>query len=157
MNPHYRISQVRDGYGRGWSFTPLTGKKPVLWRWQEREREPLYQALRWARSGNIGLRTGRNSGVVVVDVDKGADISELCLPLTVTVTTGSGGQHLYYRADRPVRNSHNKLAPHVDVRGDGGQVVFPGSIHPETGKTYTWAPGKSPSEVPMAELPDYIH
>jgi hypothetical protein len=48
---------------------------------------------------------------------------------TYTVMTGSGGRHLYYVApDFTVPNSAGKIAPGVDVRGDGGMVVAPPSV-----------------------------
>ena len=99
---------VEYGYRLGWSFTPLNGKAPVLKGWQKRPRESLTDALRWAREGNVGLRTGRASGVVVIDADDGADLSGLGLPATVTVNTGGNGLHLYYRCDRPLGNSSGR-------------------------------------------------
>lgn len=107
---------VNLGYELGWSFTPLSGKRPLLDRWQKREREPLEQALAWAEQGNVGLRTGRASGIVVVDVDAGADVSGLDLPPTVRVKTGNGGYHLYYRCDQPCGNSTGRLV--VVARGN---------------------------------------
>jgi len=141
----------------GWSFTPLDGKRPVLKRWQSSPRETLEQALAWAAKGNVGLRTGRSSGIVVIDVDPGGDIEPFGLPGTVTVLTGrEGAFHLYFRHDRPLGNSSKKLGPHIDVKADGGQVVFPGSVHPDTGVTYTWAEGHEPWNVELAELPAHI-
>ncbi len=151
----YRVSEVTAGHERGWSFTPLSGKRPVLTGWQSRERETIDDAVGWAGQGNIGLRTGSISGVVVIDLDPGADVTGLNLPPTVTVLTGrEGGRHLYYTANgTQIGNSSGKLAPHVDVKGENGQVVFPGSIHPDTGKMYQWAPGCSPTEIGLASLP----
>ena len=40
---------IRDGYRRGWAFTPLDGKRPKLTGWQNRPREALGEALRWVR------------------------------------------------------------------------------------------------------------
>ncbi len=151
------IENVRTGHLIGWSFTPLVGKKPVLKGWQSAPRETLQQALEWASRGNVGLRTGRISSVVVIDADPGAELSALALPETVMVLTGRpGAKHLYFRHDGPLGNSTEKLAPHVDVKADGGQVVFPGSIHPETGATYRWADGHSPADIKFAELPDHV-
>ena len=143
----------------GWSFTPLTGKRPKLKNWQGRPRETLEEALAWPAEGNVGLRTGQASGVIVIDADlqKGADISALGLPGTVTSYTGGGGMHLFYICSRPLGNSAGKLGAHIDVRADGGQAVFPGSIHPETGEPYTWAEGFEPWTVEVAELPDRIY
>jgi hypothetical protein len=145
---------VRYGHGLGWSFTPLLGKRPTLKGWQDRPRETLEQALAWAAQGNVGLRTGRISGVVAVDVDPGADVSNLNLPGTVTALTGRpGAYHLYYLCDVPLANSSGRLGPHIDVRGDGGQVVLPGSVHPDTGALYRWAEGHEPWNVEIAPLP----
>ncbi len=147
---------VEYGHGLGWSFTPLNGKRPVLTAWQKRPRETLEEALAWATKGNVGLRTGRASGIVVIDVDEGGDISGLGLHPTATVNTGGNGIHLYYRCDQPLGNSSGRLGPHIDVRGDGGQVVFPGSVHPDTGALYTWADGLEPWNVEITELPGHI-
>ena len=149
-------ANIEYGYGLGWSFTPLTGKRPTLKSWPTLPRETLAEALAWAAQGNVGLRTGAMSGVVVIDADPGADLAPLDLPATITARTGRDGQHLYYRYTRPVGNSTGKLGPHIDVRGDGGQVVYPGSIHPETGRRYEWAEGLAPWQVEIAELPRHI-
>ncbi|MBK9118010.1 MAG: bifunctional DNA primase/polymerase [Phycisphaerales bacterium] len=149
---------VRDGHARGWSFTPLRGKVPTLQGWQSRPRESLAQALAWAAAGNVGLRCGAASGgLVVIDADPGADVSALGLPRTVTVLTGRpGGMHFYYKSDSAIRNSAGKLGECIDVRGEGGQVVFPGSVHPDTGVIYRWAPGRAPWEIGVADLPENI-
>ena len=146
-------------YGLGWSFTPLAGKRPILDAWQAQPRETLEQALQWAGEGNVGLGTGKASGVIVIDADiqKGADIAPVDLPATVTGYTGGGGMHLLYVCTKPLGNSVGKLGKFIDVRADGGQVVFPGSIHPETGEHYTWAEGFEPWSIEVAELPDRIY
>lgn len=153
-----RVAEVTAGHERGWSFTPLNGKKPVQSGWQRATREALEQALAWAEAGNVGLRTGTISGLVVIDVDPGGHVDGLNLPPTVTALTGRpGGKHLYYRSNgKRITNSAGKLGKHIDVRGDGGQVVFVGSVHPETHKVYSWAPGLSPNEIGLATLPAEI-
>ncbi len=150
-------ANVEYGYGLGWSFTPLAGKRPTLKGWQQRPRETLEEALGWAERQNVGLRTGRASGIVVIDVDPKGDVAHLDLPPTVTVNTGRPhAQHFYFRSNGPLGNSVGKLADHVDVRGDGGQVVYPGSVHPDTGQQYEWAEGLAPWEVEIADLPSHI-
>ncbi|OQB85182.1 MAG: hypothetical protein BWX88_02021 [Planctomycetes bacterium ADurb.Bin126] len=150
-------TNVRYGYSQGWSFTPLDGKRPVSKGWQAAPRESLEEALAWADQGNVGLRTGRASGIVVIDVDPGADMEPLNLPGTVTALTGRpGGLHLYFACDKPLGNSSGKLGPHIDVKADRGQVVFPGSVHPDTGTVYGWAEGREPWNVEVAELPAHI-
>ena len=44
------------------------------------------------------------------------------------------------------------LLPGIDLRGDGGYVVAPGSLH-SNGKQYVWFKGRSPSKVPLPSLP----
>jgi len=149
--------EARKGHQRGWAFVRLNGKVPADKGWQRGEPAKLDRILKWATDGhNMGLRTGRPSGIVVLDDDSvdGSASEQLNLPRTPTVITGSGKRHLYFRApDFKVGNSVKTVAEGIDIRGDGGQVVFPGSIHPDTGRPYTWAPGLSPDDVELAELP----
>ena len=95
---------------------------------------------------NVAIATGAISGVFVVDVDGVDGEFELrrleaehdTLPSTVEVITGAG-RHLYFRMpEMPVRNSAGKVADNIDVRGDGGYVLVPPSIHP-SGRAYTWS------------------
>jgi hypothetical protein len=110
------------------------------------------------------MATGKASGVVAIDVDgvEGraslADLERqgLTLPATLTVTTGrtDGGEHRYYLppAGVDVRNDQSgKIGPHIDVRGTGGFVVFPPSMH-ASGKQYR---SIDPS-VPVAVLPGWV-
>jgi len=159
-SPERRVEEALRAHERGWSLTPLRGKKPVLKGWTSRPKPSAEDVGRWARSGNVGLRTGKVSGVVVIDEDrsKGGSVEELVLPTTVTAITGSGGSHFLFRLSEglTVRNSAGKLAPNVDVRGDGGQIVLAGGIHPDTGEPYRWAEGLSPDEIELADFPAHI-
>ena len=148
--------ELRFCYNLGWNFTPLRGKVPLQHGWQKAPRPIWERVFQWLRSGhNLGLRTGQASGgVVAVDIDNGADVTGLDLPPTVEVRTGSGGRHLYYQAPGPIRNSVGKIAPFVDFRGDSGQVVFPGSVHPDTKRPYTFT--RAPWDTPVAPLPAWI-
>ena len=62
------------------------------------------------------------------------EIKDLVDP-TMTVKTGGGGYHFYYSVDGSVKNRTNVLKG-IDVRGDGGYVVAPGSKH-KSGNFYT--------------------
>jgi hypothetical protein len=95
---------------------------------------------------NIAIATGAASGIFVVDVD-GLDAEATlrrleaeygALPATVEVITARG-RHIYFNwPQEPVRNSAGKIGPHIDVRGEGGYVLSPPSIHP-TGRPYCWS------------------
>jgi len=119
----------------------------------------------WRRSpaANVGIATGRISGLVVVDIDlpRGGQESLVALragghrlPRTLTVFTGGGGLHLFYAAPAGVRvaNTAGRLPgvsealPGVDLRGDGGYVVAPPSVH-ASGIPYQWHP------APLMPLP----
>jgi hypothetical protein len=86
------------------------------------------------RNYNIGVST---VGLLVLDVDNKKDkngskvLDDLCLlndmPDTFTVRTPTGGFHYYFKPSASVCNSANKLGLGLDVRGDGGYVVGPGS------------------------------
>lgn len=108
---------------------------------------------------NIGVRTGAESGIVVVDVDgdEGWDSLHALedehgeLPSTASVTTPRGGQHLYFvHPGSSVKNSVGLLGPSLDVRGDGGYVLAPPSVGPG-GRAYVVDEQIAP--VPM---PDWL-
>lgn len=107
--------------------------------------ESASPAIRFELSGNnVGVATG--GGYVALDFDtkpdKGIDgvailnawLTAGLLPEdTPLIKTPSGGCHMYLRLPEghgPVANSASKLAPGVDVRGDRGYVVGPGSTLP---------------------------
>ncbi|MEV4414992.1 bifunctional DNA primase/polymerase [Catellatospora sp. NPDC049609] len=99
--------------------------------------------------GTLAIRTGAASGLVGIDADPahgGMDslrglINRGLLPPTRYVRTGSGGLHLYYcHPGRSIPcDQGRRLGPGLDVRGDGGYLVAPPSVHPRTGRRYTWA------------------
>jgi hypothetical protein len=63
------------------------------------------------------------------------------LPATWTVRTGGGGTHYYWRIPEGVEvPGTTDIRPFIDIRGSGGQVVAPPSMHPETGVEYAWHP-----------------
>lgn len=149
--PDPRVLEALAAHDRGWCATPLDGKRPRLKCWQSLHR-PLRQMVEaWACRSNVGVRTGQTSCVIVLDVDAPALPDELAAIVTPMVRTGKGGIHVYIAAPpQAVRNSVKAIHPAIDVRGDGGQVVLAGGIHPETGQRYEWLPGRSPTDVPLA-------
>jgi hypothetical protein len=95
----------------------------------------------------LAVRTGAPSGLVLVDADAKAGGLEslrrliahgLCPP-TAWVATGGGGVHLFYRhPGGVVPGSQSRLAPGIDIKADGGYAVLAPSVHPGTGRAYTW-------------------
>ncbi len=104
-------------------------------------------------TANIGICTGKESGIFVVDIDgeEGFEwLHKQPFAQTPMVRTGSGGIHVFFRypTDREIKNSARKIAPQVDIRGDGGYVIAPPSSH-ASGNFYEWI--QSWTEVPFAE------
>ena len=132
-NLHSKALQYAVG---GYSIIPLNKKIPRIKEWKEFQTTPADddQIDSWWKqypSANIGIVTGKISGITVVDIDtKGETTVPLdAFPETFTVKTPSGGYHLYYEYEKAIKQSANTYPqfPHVDIRNDGGYVVGPGS------------------------------
>jgi len=129
---------------RGWHVIPLepSGKKPITKNGSKDATTSESQIQKWWAqwpTANIGLATGHCFFVVDIDGPLGAQWAEdNDLPQTLTART-SRGCHLYYSlpADFTVANSTGTLSEGVDVRGIGGYVVAPPSVH-ESGFVYHW-------------------
>ena len=116
----------------------------------------------------IGLRTGRASRIVAIDIDPrhaGDDsLAQLeaehgSLPATVEAITGGGGRHLlfeYPAGDIKIKNrTELDDLPGIDVRADGGYIAVAPSLHP-SGNRYRWRPGHNPKERRPAPLPNWL-
>ena len=111
---------------------PLKGKQPLTKHGFKDATNDPDQIRAWGQlfpRANVGVRTGR---FIVIDIDDLRQVSQLNLPPTFTVKTGRG-LHCYFLAPpgAVIGNSASTLAKGVDVRGEVGYVVGPGSIHPE--------------------------
>jgi len=156
--------------GLGWSVIPVEpgGKRPLV-QWAELQRRPPTSAEvnawyeRWP-DANVGIVTGAVSRIVVLDVDgrhggtlslAQLDIELGPLPVTVEAGTGGGGRHLYFLHPGGRVPNRVSLRPGIDLRGDGGCVVAPPSLHP-SGRRYAWMLGHAPHEIALAEFPEWL-
>jgi hypothetical protein len=100
--------------------------------------------------GLLAIRTGTPSGLLVVDIDprNGGQLDHALMTPTATVATGGGGWHLYYRHPGTPAAAALPGRAGVDIKGDGGYVAAPPSVHPGTGQPYRWA-----GQRPVAEMP----
>lgn len=155
---------------RGWSPIPIEprGKRPLVpWLpFQSRIADGDEIAAWFARwpDANVGIVTGRVSGVIVVDVDPqhrgDHSLRELereygALPPTVEAITGGGGRHLYFAPTDSALHNRVGIRPGIDLRGEGGCVVAPPSIHP-SGRRYAWLAGRAPEALAPAALPPWF-
>ena len=172
---------------KGWSVIPLhtpvfhgcscekpnctsPGKHPRTRNGLKEATKNTQQIQRWWEQwpdANIGILTGSESGICVLDVDGEEGLQALMeltenrdLPETLTVLTGRKdahgnrkGHHLYFRlpAGESLRNSTGRLGKGLDVRGAGGYVVAPPSVH-VSGHRYECAL----PEAELAEIPGWI-
>jgi putative DNA primase/helicase len=158
----------------GWCPIPLRpqSKHPALASWLEYQGKRPSEEDRtvWdAGNYNVGIVTGTISGIFVLDIDGPAGEAFLQeyelqygpLPETVCVQT-TKGRHLYFRypADAEIRNLSKKAVdgtpmPDIDVRGNGGYVVVPPSIHPDPPHhAYAWQ--LSPWDQVIADAPSWL-
>lgn len=159
-----------DYLARGWSVVPLrpADKRPlVAWEPLQHERPAPAAVHDWflhRPDANVGIVTGALSSLIVLDVDPqhgGAESlaalerAHAPLPPTVEALTGGGGRHLYFRHPGGLVRNRAGLRPGVDLRGDGGYVVAPPSLHP-SGRRYAWRPGAAPADLAPAPLPLWL-
>lgn len=147
----------------GFSIIPLKAreKRPAInWTRYQQEHPSANLINEWIKTnskGNWGIVTGAISGIVVVDIDnlKEFEQSGITFPKTAEAKT-SKGSHLFFK--HPgflISNGVKTIFKWFDIRGDGGYVVSPPSIHPD-GTKYEWVEGSSPWDIELAELPQWI-
>ena len=140
---------------RGFSVAPVEprGKKPlIMWQRYQTERAEPGEIKKWfadSPAANVGIVTGAISDLVVVDIDTDEArtglkkiVGDCDLDSVPRSRTGKGWQLFFKHPGVSIQNRAGAI-PGLDVRGDGGYVVAPPSIHPN-GKQYKW-------EVPLTE------
>ncbi len=156
---------------RGLAVFPLEvrGKRPATkngFKAATTDKEQINEW--WCRypDSNIGIATGRPSGgIVVIDLDEdeekdkhGYEVLKEWqqahgeLPETWTSITGRGGYHFFFR-DSAYNPCKTDLYHGVDIRGDGGYIVAPPSIHPN-GRCYEWE--IAPEDMDIAAVNDVV-
>lgn len=155
----HALSLARQGF---YVFPIAAGKKtpPKLKDWQMHATRDDEHITTWWSSiwsdCNVGVcttRYGSDTALVVVDVDnKGSkrgddeiirlEFDGFEFPATYEQTTPTGGRHLVYSCETPVKQGANVLGPGLDIRSRGGYIVgagsslkgllYTGSAHPVT-------------------------
>jgi hypothetical protein len=136
-------------------------KQPLIKGWQQAATTDEGQIRRWWKefpSAVPGIELGR-AGLVVIDADrhpgapngvdalravvKGALAEGRTFPLGPATLTAGNGWHLYFRQPdgERVGNRPGRLPDGIDVRGDGGWIVAPGSVRPD-GAVWEQADGR---------------
>lgn len=137
------------------------GKRPLIaWEQWQRERPTSAQIRQWIQRWpdcNWGIVTGAVSGLVVLDLDNREAAQEALkrgLPRAPVVSTGRGA-HVYFRHPGWPVSNRVKVFEGADIRGDGGYVCAPPSVHP-SGRPYVWQPGRALWDVAPPPLPKWL-
>ena len=151
----------------GWAILPIVegGKSPAVvggYKAASKEWKKLEAFFAANPRLNYGIATGAVSAFFALDIDgrEGrATLAELVrkhgpLPKTITVITPHGEHRLFKSPGYPIPNSVGRLGPGIDVRGDGGYIVGPGSRTPDG--TYRYADGRGPEDVEIAPAPPWL-
>jgi len=112
------------------------GKKPgIPWREFQKRLPTRSEMSYWftGKTPNYAVITGKLSGIVVVDIDDRKALRWLRFNLVKTpwIVKTSKGWHCYYRypAGHEIGNRARVSGMQIDVRGEGGFVIGPGSRH----------------------------
>ena len=143
--------------------------KAFLREWQNlRINTPDMVDQYWDQPYNVGILPGP-SGLLALDVDSptyhtGDGFTVLAmmqaqygpLPKTWTAITPHEGNQYYFRCNDPDIGGFELEGDYLglDIRRASGQITAPGSYR--DGKFYTWVPGFSPEETPLADAPKWL-
>jgi hypothetical protein len=142
INPVARLNPLDQALrylSLGLSVIPIKArdKKPAIGSWkiyQSRHATPE-ELSKWFSGHddlNIAIVTGGVSRVIVIDGDSPEAVSWINAnhPTPIRTVTSAGRKHFFYlHPGHEVRNGAKLAGMALDVRGDGGYVVAPGSVH----------------------------
>lgn len=154
--------------GSAWNKRISTDRDEINDFWTGRGRYPTktgeegrkYAKVNAVRNVSIAFPPGCNLFVLDIDGEAGkANLAKLeaeygPLPKTAKSISGSGGAHYIFRTSRPILNTASAIAPGIDIRGEGGQIIAPPSVH-KTGNYYCWEDGCAPWDG-IEDAPDWL-
>ena len=138
-------------------------------KWCGWEHSTLEKPLYNEGWNSIALKTGKICGIFVLDIDNVEDWQKILKdnereePNTVTVISGSGGIHYYFKYEDHldiIPNRTRIIGETIDARTNGGCIFCPPSkyFNNETQKevSYEWKKGKSLFEIDPTPCPKWI-
>jgi putative DNA primase/helicase len=140
------------------SLIRLKGKVPIEKGWEKYcELKRSFNEIGFQPGDNAGIACGPASGLIVLDVDSWPKFEESGRKIepSFSVKTGGKGTHFYFRypTNGTVYENRARKSEGFDIRALGGQVVAPGSIHPDTGKPYRIV---DLIDTPIAAAPQWL-
>ena len=158
------LDAALDYAAAGYPVFPLRGKQPLTehgFKDASRDTGTIREWwTTWPEAG-IGVPTGAESGIVVLDVDprNGGDAAlkdlekEGPLPPCPRAKTGGGGWHLWFAHPGGAVKTVHGFRPGLDLQSDAAYVVVPPSQHP-SGGVYTWQVPLNGTPLPI--LPPWL-
>jgi len=152
------LKELFEELSKQFSLIPLNGKIPINKGWEQWCSKKRSFNPDDFKGKNAGIACGPASGIIVIDVDHLIKFNKMVakngwsLPQTRMHLTGSGLPHYLYAYPNngklygnksfndpagEIDPKNGKVIKIFDIKALGGQVVCPGSIHPDTGKAYT--------------------
>lgn len=137
----------------GFDLVPVAnnGKRPIEKNWTNKNHKDKEEWLQWLNSGlNLGVKTGKISNLIVIDIDT-EEIDPTLKKLLTNVYTlqqkTKKGFHFFfkYNPDLPKTRIDNLK---IDIETDGGQVVIYPSIVEEHKREIEL--------VPIIEMPNEL-
>jgi hypothetical protein len=159
----YILTEALGYAERGLLVCPCgSDKRPIGgWPAATADVEKINELWETYPDANVGLATGREAGLIVLDIDekRNGDIDSIerrfgPLPETWSVTTGAGQHYYFAHPDMELHGSYDKLADGVEVKAYGQGVIAPASLHSETGRRYCWE--NSPEDTELAPAPQWL-
>ena len=152
---------------RSWAVLPCRGKKPLVqggwraattdqaqWRAWAAQWEGALVNLGWAMTPyqfglDVDPRNGGPETLYQLERTYGA------LPATLTNLTGNGGEHRIFCSPVPILHKAF-IGDGIDIIAEGGYLLVPNSVHPETGRPYRWEVQYGPEDREPAEAPQWL-
>jgi hypothetical protein len=151
---------------QGLSVIPLVGKRPPeTWTYYQSNIASKTQIDIWwnlYRDANVGIVTGSISNVFVIDFDHDAIRTFTSAHSIIKAHFGDGfvvsrtgkGFHCIVRTREAKMLRNTKIAKTsggvlIETRGEGGYIVAPPSVHPDTGRQYQFTNGKRLTSIPF--------
>jgi hypothetical protein len=134
----------------GLPIIPVKGKLPAVHSWKPfQDRLPsITEVTAWFEkfpTAGIAIITGAFSGLAVIDIDGPLEAglallmeNGISIPDTTTVRSARGWHLWFHHPGIQVKSTSNVLVNRevkIDIRGDGGYIVAPPSVH-ESGVRY---------------------
>lgn len=159
------LTLAREYIARGWAPVPIPfrEKAPAAKEWQKLRITDKEAANYFnGEPQNIGVLLGTPSNNLVdidLDTPEARAVAPFFLPATHAIfgRKSSRTAHYLYVADKApgtkafndptVDKEHEQKARIVELRGTGGQTVFPGSTHKNTGEVIEWEQAGDPAHV----------